>query len=256
MIDLGWDRLLVVFIAGVVAGFVNILAGGGSFLTLAALDLAGLPVVMANGTNRVAIAVESATAIAGFRSRGLAQERGALELAVPTLLGAFLGAYLVIDLPSQVFQRILGVAMLGMLGSMLVEPRVWLRDREIVLAGKRRGLVYGALFLVGIYGGAIQAGVGFLLIAALVIGAGLDLVRTAAYKAVIVGVFTLAALVVFVAGGQVHWLVGAVLALGNGLGGWLSSRLAVDRGERFVRVAMMVVLAVLGLHYLGVLAWL
>ncbi|MHB1294892.1 MAG: sulfite exporter TauE/SafE family protein [Anaerolineae bacterium] len=256
MADLDILKLLLVFASGLAAGFVNILAGGGSFLTLAALEMLGLPTAMANGTNRVAIAVESASAMAGFRSKGFRHWREALALAAPTLAGSLLGAYLVIDLPAQTFQRVLGVAMLGMLGSMLVEPRSWLRPRGAVLAGRRRWLTYAALFGVGVYGGAIQAGVGFMLIAALVLGAGLDLVRTAAYKAVIVGVFTLAALAVFVAGGQVNWLVGGVLALGNGLGGWIASRMAVERGERFVRVAMMVVLAILALRYLGLLPWL
>ena len=247
-----FTQLLAVLAAGLVAGFVNTMAGGGSFLTLIALDYAGLPLAVANGTNRVAILFQTTMAVLGFRSKGVSDFRLSLYFAVPALVGAILGAQFVGTLPEDVFQRVLGVAMLAMLAVILLNPKRWLREHKAEFDGVRRWWAYPVFFAVGLYGGAIQAGVGFLLIAALVLTAGLDLVRTNSHKVFIVGVYTVFAVIVFALRGQVNWLVGAVLAVGNGTGGWLASRLAVRGGERLVRVVLGVLLAVFALRYLGV----
>jgi len=246
-------QLLVVLAAGLVAGFVNTMAGGGSFLTLIALDFAGLPLAVANGTNRVAILVQNIMAVLGFRSKGVSDWRLSLHFALPALVGAVLGAQFVGTLPEDVFKRVLGVAMLVMLAVLLINPKKWLAGREAEFTGRRRLIAYPVFLVVGFYGGAIQAGVGFLLIAALVLTAGLDLVRTNSHKVFIVGVYTAFAVVIFALRGQIDWLVGGVLAVGNGAGGWLASRLAVKGGERLVRIVLAVLLAVFALRYLGVI---
>ena len=247
-------QMLAVLVSGLIAGFINTMAGGGSFLTLAALELAGLDIAMANGTNRVAVLVGTMMAALGFKSKGVSDWKLSLHFAIPALFGAVLGAYLVVDLPKTVFHRILGLAMLMMLAILIVNPKRWLQGRKVELVGKRRVVAYVVFFVVGIYGGAIQAGVGFLLIASLVLVAGLDLVKTNSHKVFIVGVYTLFALLMFALRGQVNWLLGLVLAVGNGTGAWLTSRLAVERGERFVRIVLAILLAILALRYLGVVS--
>ena len=94
-------QIIIILGAGLIAGFMNTMAGGGSFLTLAALEFAGLPSAMANGTNRVAIAVQTIMAVLGFRSKGISNFKLSIQLAIPTLIGAIIGAYTVIDLPSH-----------------------------------------------------------------------------------------------------------------------------------------------------------
>ena len=246
-------QVIVILVSGLVAGFVNTMAGGGSFLTLAALELAGLSGVMANGTNRVAILVQNIAAVLGFRSKGVSDLKLSLALAVPTLLGAILGAYLVIDLPQQVFHRILGAAMLVMLAILIINPKQWLKGREVKVTPLRAAVGAVVFFLVGIYGGAIQAGVGFLLIASLVLVAGLDLVKTNSHKVFIVGVYTIFALLLFALRGQVNWILGLVLAAGNAIGAWVASRLAVQKGERLVRIVLGVMLVVLAVRYLDLI---
>lgn len=241
-----------ILVAGFIAGFVNALAGGGSFLTLAALEMAGLPVAMANGTNRVALVVESALAFLGFRSKGISDVRQSAQFALPALLGAIVGAYVIIKIPTLVFHRALAVAMLVMLATIVLNPGRWLQQRKIVMTPRRKMLAYPVFFAIGLYGGAIQAGVGFFLMAALVLVAGLDLVRTNSHKAVIVGVYTLFALAMFALRGQVNWALGLVLAVGNGSGAWVAGRLAAERGERVVRIVLGIALAVLSLRYLGI----
>jgi len=246
-------QIAAILAAGFVAGFVNALAGGGSFLSLAALELAGLSPALANGTNRVALVIESVLAFFGFRSKGISDLRQSVQFAIPALLGAIVGAYIVIELPTVIFHRALAVAMLIMLVTIVFNPGRWLQQRQVAMTPRRRLLAYPVFFLIGVYGGAIQAGVGFFLMAALVLLAGLDLVRTNSHKAVIVGVYTFFALGMFAWRGQVHWALGLVLAVGNGSGAWIAGRLAAERGERMVRLVLGAVLTLLALRYLGIL---
>jgi len=107
------------------------------------------------------------------------------------------------------------------------------------------------LFLIGIYGGFIQAGVGIFLLAGLVLGIGYGLVNANALKVLIVFVFTIFALIVFVINGQVLWGIGILLAIGNALGGWVAAHMAVERGAGFVRWVLILVVAVAAIRQLG-----
>ena len=251
--EITWLHVVGVMAAGLLAGYVNTMAGGGSFITLIALDLAGLPAMTANGTNRIAIEVQSILGILGFKSKGMADWKLSLHFAIPALLGAIVGAFVVIDLPDAIFHRVLGAAMLFMLAVMIFNPKRWLRARHVEMTPRRRLLAYLVFFLVGIYGGAIQAGVGFLLMFALVAVGGMDLVRTNSHKVFIVGIYTLAALVMFVAAGHVNLLYGAMMGAGDGLGAWIASRLSVEKGEKVVRPVLMIMLGVMAVRYLGII---
>jgi len=248
-----WLRLVVVLLAGLVGGFVNVMAGGGSFLTLVALEFAGLPAAMANGTNRLGVVTQNVTGLLGFRSKGLANAKTSLQLAVPAFLGSIVGAYIVVDLPEVLFHRILAVAMIVVLFTVVFDVKKWLKIKSFEMTPKRRMLSYGVFFLIGIYGGAIQAGVGFFVIAALVMVAGQNLVITNSYKVLIIALLTVVALVIFILKGQVDWLLGLVLAVGNGVGGWISSRLSVEKGEKLVKIVLAVMLSFVALQYLGII---
>ncbi len=93
-------------------------------------------------------------------------------------------------------------------------------------------------FFIGIYGGFIQVGVGFIIIAALTTITGLNLVDTNSHKVFIVGMYTIFALIVFVFYDKVYWTVGLGLAAGMGLGGWIGSHWAVAKGERWIRLVL------------------
>ena len=99
----------------------------------------------------------------------------------------------------------------------------------------------------GFYGGFIQAGVGFILMAVLHGVLGLDLVRVNMHKVFIVGLYTLAALLIFAIKGQVLWSAGLVLAVGNALGGWIATRLALKKGEGLIRWILYVTLLVMAI---------
>ena len=240
-----WE-IPVIFSVGVLSGFINTLAGGGSLLSLPMLIFFGLPTAIANGTNRLAITVQSIFAVAGFKRKGISDFKLSLLMSGPALVGAIVGAQLAINVSDNLFKKILAVIMLFVIGIILWNP---IRRRYATgqycsgienLSWNRRIIMIIIFFFVGIYGGFIQAGIGFLIIAVLTTLGGLNLVETNSHKVFIVGINALFALIVFVFYSKICWTVGFALAAGNGLGAWIGSHIAVSRGERFIRIVLTV----------------
>ncbi len=237
----------VVFFAGILAGFINTLAGGGSLLTLPILIFLGLPTAVANGTNRIAIIAQCMFAVAGFKRKGFSNFKLSLLFSIPGILGAIIGAYFAVDISDILFKRVLAVVMLLVLGLILWNSRQTQSPAENsqISGGNsnslgRRQLIVTmiALFFIGIYGGFIQVGVGFIIIAALTSILGFNLVVTNSHKVFIAGIYTIFALIVFAFNGKVCWTIGLCLAAGMGLGGWIGSHWAVAKGERWIRLVL------------------
>lgn len=242
--------LIAVPVVGFVSGFINTLAGSGSLITLPLLIVLGLPANVANGTNRVGIAVQSIVSVATFRRRGALDSAGTLRLVLPSVAGAAAGAALAVDLDEPLLRRTIGVLMLVMLAVVVLRPGRWLEPRAGG-PGARWWVQVPLFFAIGAYGGFIQAGVGIFLLAGLVLGAGYDLVSGNAVKNLIVLVFTFAALAVFVLNDQVRWGLGTLLAAGSAAGAWTAARLAVRRGAAFVRWTLIVILVLSAAALLG-----
>jgi uncharacterized membrane protein YfcA len=237
--------LLLLFAVGCLAGTLNVLAGGGSFLTLPVLLFLGLPAPLANGTNRVAILLQNTGAVWSFSRQGVLDRGALLWAALPATAGAVLGAWLALDVGELAFRRLLAVLMVVLSAGSLWSPR----RRKVA---RRPAWMPLAFFAVGVYGGFIQAGVGFLVLA-VTTAAGLDLVRGNAVKVLAILCWTVAALGVFAAAGSVDWQLGAALAAGNLAGGVTGARLTVLKGHRWVKAVVTVtaILFALGL-WLGV----
>ncbi len=227
-------HLLALLLVGFVSGFLNILAGGGSLLTLPLLIFLGLPATIANATNRVGVLCQNVFAVVSFRRQRVLPLRLALFCSAPAIVGSYIGARWAVDIDERLFQRLLAVIMVGILIYTLVDPMKNRQVGELKITWLRGAVLVGSFFLIGIYGGFIQAGVGFLIISALMLH-GIDLVRTNAVKILVVLIFTIPALAVFVAHGQVNWPLGLALAVGNSTGGWVASRLAVKKGHDWIK---------------------
>ncbi|MGK2944797.1 MAG: sulfite exporter TauE/SafE family protein, partial [Desulfuromonadales bacterium] len=184
-----------------------------------------------------------------FRRHGVLPMRLALICTAPSLLGSYLGAQLAIDIDDQLFQRLLAVIMIGVLIISVLDPAKRLRGREVAYTPLRLAALLGAFFLIGIYGGFVQAGVGFLIIPVMLL-AGFDMVRTNAIKIFVVLAFTIPALAVFVWHGQVDWLLGLVLAVGNASGGWVASHVAVKKGHEWIKRFVIVTVLIFALRLL------
>ena len=234
----------VIFTVGVIAGVINTLAGGGSLITLPMLIFLGLPATVANGTNRLAITVQSVFAVAGFKRKGVSDFKSSLLMSLPALIGAIIGAQLAVDVSDILFKRILAVVMILVLMLIVWNPiRMRLGTAQYdegmtCLSRRRRTAGMVIFFFIGVYGGFIQAGIGFLIIAVLTTISGLNLVETNSHKVFIVGINALFALIVFIFNSKICWPIGLALAAGNGLGGWIGSHLAVTRGERFIKLIL------------------
>lgn len=238
---------VLLFAAGLAAGTLNVVAGGGSFLTLPLLIFMGLPPTAANGTNRVGILIQNAGALWGFRRHELVERRWVWTAAVPAAAGAVGGTLLALWIEGGTFKRILAFLMVAVTLITLWDPLGALRSgaRSPVSGGATWPAAAG-FGLVGIYGGFVQAGVGFLLLSLATL-AGYDLVRGNALKVLCVLVFTPVSLAIFAWSGHVEWVPGLVLGAGTFLGGLAGVRLTVLKGHAWVRgvvTALMILLAI------------
>ncbi len=245
-----WWIYPLLVLAGFAAGFINTLAGAGSVISLAVLNLAGLPLGVANGTNRIAILFQTALAVGRFKKQGKLQIRPHLGIILPAIVGGILGALLAGQVSGTVLRRSIGVCMALTLIPLFLNPTRWLEgnpEREKKGAGPVQMISF---FLVGIYGGYVQLGVGVFLLTALVLAAGLDLVRGNAVKLLIAFCYTVPVLAIFVMNDLVRWDLGLTLAAGNMLGAWVATHEAARRGAPFIRWLLIVVVVIAATRYL------
>ncbi len=250
-----WYKYLLIVLAGIGAGFINMLAGNGSLLTLPALIFLGLPPNVANATNRVGVTLQNVVGVSGFHQQGKLDVRGALLLAIPATLGSIVGAQVAVDIDELLFKRVLAAVMVIMLVLMFANPKRWLVGKGQAVA---KGLTVGrflVFFAIGAYGGFLQAGVGIFLLAGLVLSAGYDVVRGNAVKVAIVLAITVVALIIFGANAKVDWPVGVVMGVGNMIGAWAGTRFAADKGVVWVQRFVIAVVLVSAAQLLGVFAW-
>lgn len=234
---------LVLILTGIAAGFLNVMAGGGSLLTVPVMVFMDVPGPVANGTNRIAILAQNVTAVTTFFKRGFSDFRLSLSLALCALPGALAGAFIGTKLEGAWFNDILALIMFSVM--ILMGFKRPLQDHKPPADGRPRNLVTGHLLmvLVGAYGGFIQLGVGFLIMPVLHRVLGLDLVRVNMHKVFIIAFYSIAALLVFASQLQLLWSMGLILAVGNSIGGWLGAHLTIGKGERFVKLVLNIVLA-------------
>ncbi|MBD3236331.1 MAG: TSUP family transporter [Candidatus Eisenbacteria bacterium] len=227
----------VLIAGGVACGIINALAGGGSFVTLPLLLMIGLPPQIANATNRVAIALQCGAGIATYHRSRVRPWRHLPPLAIPMVLGSLLGAYAAAYLDESLFRKLAAVLFGVMLVTVLVDPKRWAQEHAI---GRIRWYVYPIFFLMGLYGGFLQAGLGTLIITSLVLFGGFDVVRGNALKFALAFCFTVAALLMFAQAGQVQWITGLILAIGTMAGGVIGARLVIARGKKWVRIFVII----------------
>lgn len=233
---------VLLFVAGVAAGFVNTVAGAGSLLTVPALLFAGLPAGEANATNRVAVLVQSLAGGGGFARRGRLDVAMTRRVAVPVVIGGAGGAVVATVLADDVLLVVLLVVMVGV-GARFVRASPAVEPVSAVRADRSGVVGWGLLAAAGFYGGLVQTGVGIVLLAVFAGVLGLDLVGSNALKMVVTGMFTVASLAVFVAAGLVEWAPGLVMAAGSAAGALLGVRVAVDQGQGLIRLVVLVMVA-------------
>ncbi len=240
-----WYHYALLIGVGFAVGFINTLAGGGSLLSLPVLIFLGLPPSVANGTNRVAIVIQTAIATAGFKSKGVSTAPFNIYLGISALLGAIIGAQIAVDIKGDTFNRILAIIMIVVVLIIIFKPKMKLIEMEERLTGKYLWIGIIAFFFFGIYGGFINAGLGFIIILFLHYVNRMTLVRSNVTKVAVVCIYTISALAVFVLNDKVNWTVGLILAIGNGSGAWVASRFSVDKGDGFIKTFIVIMVVIL-----------
>jgi len=235
-------EIIILIVAGIMVGFINTLAGGGSIISLSILMMLGLPATVANGTNRVAIAIQTLTATTSFRQQKVLDLKKAIHMAIPATIGSILGAFIAVDINEEIFEKAIGVVMLIMLVFIFFNPKKYIYGRADIIEKPVTWRTWLIFFAIGIYGGFIHMGVGYFLLTAIVLGAGYDLVKANAIKVFVVFAYVPFSLAVFIIYDQVDWIYGLVLAIGNVIGALIASRLAVTKGVDFVKWVIVVVI--------------
>ncbi len=245
------QSILLVFSVGLIAGFINVNAGGGSTLTLPALIFIGLDGALANGTNRIGILIQNITALIKLKKEKYSQAALSLKMALFTLPGVIIGAILAVNISNETFKTLLGIILIGVVISMLIPRKQIEHDNSA-----RKNIppkVYLALFGIGFYGGFVQAGVGFLLIATLYYLMHFNLIYVNMHKMFIITIYTIPALIIFILSGNVNWIYGLTLALGNSIGGWWGIKLAIKKGEKFIKIILIAAVLIMSLKLLKVI---
>ena len=244
--------LILLFFTGVLAGVINVMAGGGSSIVLPVLIFLGIDPTVANGTNRVAILFQNFFATLSFRKEGVSDVKTGIKLAAFTLPGVLVGAFAAVRVGDELFEKILAVVLIFVCASFFLNV-----DSFRNLLGGRNGsgrgwILYPALVLIGFYGGFIQVGVGLFIMAALYHLMGASLARVNAHKVIIVLLYTVPVILIFFLSGNISWFIGICLAAGNSVGGWFGATFSVRGGEKYIRVALVIAVGLMALKLLGV----
>ncbi len=241
-------KIALLFFAGIVSGWINVLAGGGSILSVPIMVFLGMPGPVANGTNRIGIIAQNTMAVWGFFRKGFSDFRLSASLAACASVGAFFGANLGVKLEGVWFERTLAFIMFAILAIMLTG----VGQKPAAEDGKPRNLILGHILFIGagFWGGFIQIGVGLIQIPILNRVMGLDLVRANMHKVFVALVFSFVSLGVYAANVKIEWALGLALAAGYAIGGWLGANAAVAKGEALIKRVFYVALIAMAVKLL------
>jgi len=243
--------LPIIIVAGILGGFINVVAGGGSLITMPTLILLGLPSATANGTNRIALLFQNSTAIAHFKKHGYFQPKEAIKLALPASLGALIGSYFANIIDTSTFNTILAVVMIVVLFLTLTRPEQYFTKTQQNTTKKHPLIGIILFFFIGIYGGFLQIGTGFLIIVGLSLLTGSNLKKINSQKVLIILLYVLFSLIIFVYNNNIDIIAGLLLAIGMSIGGYLGSHFTLQVDERYIKAIITIAVVALSLKLLG-----
>jgi len=233
-------------VIGVLAGFLNVLAGGGSVLVFAGLIFMGVSPVVANATIRVGLVGQGLLAVCAFRKNDVSCLREGLVIGLAAIPGAVAGAFLAVGISEQSIKSCLAFVMCFVVVSILL-PKGQNAEEDEKASLNISPWTYPLIFLAGCYGGFIQAGVGFLIMSILAYFTNANMLKTNVIKVTTVLVYNIPVIAVFSYFGIINWLYGFLLFIGYGLGGWLGASWSIGRDDKVIRIIVAVVISVMAI---------
>ena len=238
-VEIPWEYPFLI-VVGFFVSIINTMAGGASIITLPILIFLGLPSNVANGTNRIALMMTAFSANMGFKSKGISTYPFSAYTGLFALFGSVIGAHIAVDINDEIFNKILSFIMILVILIIIFKPRIVNANLAVRLTGKHLKLSCLVFFFVGLYGGFINAGIGFVIMLFLHFYNRLNLIRVNATKVVIVLVYTIGAFLTFLFNDLVNIPYGICLGIGTLIGGWNASRFSVDKGEGVVKIFLVI----------------
>lgn len=249
-----WPYIIAV-IGGLFAGFINTLAGNGSTITLTIFtEVLGLPGNIANATNRIGVFTQCVAGVAAFQKNGKLKLERSWPYIVLTTVGSLGGIALALWVSNEQFIVVFRYLMIVMFLLIVVKPERWIRDTDPTHR-PNWWIAAPAFLAIGFYGGFIQMGMGLFFLAAMVLGARFSMTESNAAKLTVVAIYTGIAIAIFAWRGLIDWKMGAIVAVGQTIGGWVTAMYA-SKSKRANEVAywVLVVVVILGiLSLFGVL---
>ncbi|MDR1878520.1 MAG: sulfite exporter TauE/SafE family protein [Bacteroidales bacterium] len=247
------ELIIILIISGVFVGFINTLAGGGTIISMSLFMLLGLPPITANGTNRIPVILQNLVSVLNFHRAKQLPIKKAVYYSIPVAAGSLFGSGLSMIVHDTVFMMFFVGIMVIMLFLMFFKPNQWLRGNKVKQNAPVSYLQLFFYFLIGIYAGFIHIGMGYFLLAVLVLMGGYDLLQANAVKSFIVLFYTPFSLIVFVYYGQVNYEYGIIHAIGNMAGAYIASKWAIHWGMNFIRWVVAIFIVVSCLHVLHII---
>lgn len=246
--------ILIFLVGGFLTGIINTLAGNGSAITLSLMMFTGMPANIANATNRIGAIVQTITAVLSLqktkRTRFLLGD--SLWFIVPSVIGSIIGALIAVEVNPVVLKKIIGFIMLFLLSTMLYSPKKWSGGTD-TKKPRKTILNWVLIFITAIYGGFLQMGIGIMLLSILVLLTKYSLRDANIVKLLIATVFVIPAFLVFALSGDMDWIPGLVLAIGQGIGAWVGARyiLFLPKANQMVKIVLIVILSFSSFSLLG-----
>lgn len=236
--------ILLLVLSGVIVGVINTLAGGGAIISMTLFMALGLPIGVANGTNRIAVVLQNFTSSLAFLRKRMLNVRSGIKLSIPAVLGNVAGSIAATYISDTIFTVCMTVVMSLVLIYMITDQS----HKHVHIHGGRpldvRWWHYLWFLLLGFYGGYIYIGLGYVVLAVAIWSMKLDIITANVVKCFIIFVATPFSLIIFMMNGQVDYVYGLWHGLGNVIGALFASHFALVIGAKAVRYFTLAVLII------------
>lgn len=251
-----WQSIAILIIAGFLVGLINTFAGNGTALTYSLFLAMGFDASIANGTPRLGVVMQTLSASLSFKKQNILELKTGFILGIPTVLGSVVGAQIAVSIDKALLEKIIAMLMILMLFFILYKPENWIKGKPEINKKKISIAHLITYFLIGIYGGFIHIGVGILLLFALVMISGFDIIKANALKVFIVLLYSPFSLIIFMYNNQVEYAVGLISSIGNLFGGIIAAQFAISWGGNFLKWFLIIVILISSFYSLGLIDFL